>query len=158
MTKTAGVSIATLNVRKGSDTPFEFEYVDSSGSNSGIFFKVLGSQSDTITKAINVLVNERRSQEAVRLAKNQRAASTFTPVEDDIEFGQRLAAVRLVGWRRPGDTDGLSADQLSRFQGIEEAYSPELALTLCQTNPDIAAQVLAASNDLGNFTLASPKT
>jgi hypothetical protein len=81
-------------------------------------------------------------QGGVQAATGGRAKTVdFTPVEDDIAFGQRLSAARLVGWR-----------------GIKQAYTPDLALKLCQSNAELSSQVLAASNDLGNFTPASPKT
>lgn len=153
MTKTTGVSLASLNARKAAEVPIEFEYV-LEGKPTGLFFKVLGGQSTQVTQTVNRLVNERRKEEAAKAV--QATEATFTPVEDDIAFGQRLSAVRLVGWRKPGETQGLAADQVERFQGIEDDWSAEAALTLCQTNPDIAAQVLTASNKLSNFIKASP--
>lgn len=142
MTKEAKtVSIASLNAVAAGDAAFEFEYIDTLGNPTGIFFKVLGSQSEKVTKETNALINARRRQEAVRLAQvgNRRPQDAVTPVEDDITFGQRLAAIRVVGW-----------------SGITEEYSPELALKLCQTNADISSQVLDRSNEVGNFIKASP--
>ncbi len=153
MTKTTGVSLASLNARKAADVPTEFEYV-LEGKPTGLFFKVLGGQSASVTQTVNRLVNERRKEEAVKAA--QATEAVFTPIEDDIAFGQGLAAVRLVGWRKPGETEGLAPDQVERFQGIEDDWSAEAALKLCQSNPDIAFQVNAASNKLSNFIKASP--
>jgi hypothetical protein len=142
MTKTT-LSLADLNTRKASETPFVFEYILPDGSGSGIKLKVLGAQSPAVVKATSDLVNERRRKDAVRAAEAGpgRVAEQITPVEEDIEFGQRTAATRLVGW-----------------EGIAEEWSADNALQLCRDNPEVAAQVLAQSNKLSNFTSASPKT
>jgi len=153
MTKSTGVSLASLNARKAAEVPTEFEYTFE-GKPTGLFFKVLGSQCASVTQTINRLVNERRKEEAARAALSTEA--NFTPIEDDIAFGQRLAAIRLVGWRKPGETQGLAPDQVERFQGIEDDWTAQAALTLCQDNPDIAAQITATSNKLSNFIKASP--
>jgi len=143
MTKPAGLSLADLNARQHGAEAFEFEYLLQDGSGSGVFLSVLGAQSEKVTGEINRLVNERRKKEQVQAARNagSRAASAeFIPVEDDIAFGQRLSAVRLVGWR-----------------GITDPFTPENALALCQSNADVAAQVLEASNETANFLkLSSP--
>jgi hypothetical protein len=68
-------------------------------------------------------------------------AAEFTPIEDDVAFGQRLAAARICGWR-----------------GITEDFTPDLALRLCQSNPEVSAQVVEASNTLSNFMKVSPPT
>lgn len=136
MTKTASFSLADLDARKASDGAFEFEYVLPDGEGSGVFLSVLGGQSKTVQDEANRLINERRRKEAVQAAqaKTSRNPETYTSVESDVEFGQRLAAVRVVGWR-----------------GIKETFSPELALSLCRSNQDVASQVLERSNDMANF-------
>lgn len=136
-----GVSLDALNARAASDEAFEFEYVLADGRNSGIFLSVLGAHSERVTSESNKLINERRRAEAVREAEASRAADSVNLVEDDIAFGQRLAAVRLVGWR-----------------GIIEDCTPDRALRLCQTNPDIAGQVTRRSNNMGNFMPALSPT
>lgn len=140
MTKSSGVSLASLDLRKASEIPFEFEYVAPDGSGTGVMLKVLGAQCASVTAETNRMINERRRQQAAReaAASSSRPGDAVTPVEDDVVFGQRLAAVRLVGWT-----------------GIAEDWSPELALQLCQANAEIASQVLAKSNALSNFTRAS---
>ncbi len=138
--KTAGVSLASLNVRKVA--PAEFEYVNPEGVATGLFFTVLGSHTDAVTEVSNRLVNERRQAQSAQesAALIDRRANAYTPIEDDIAFGQRLAAIRLAGWR-----------------GIDEPFSPENALVLCQGNPDIAAWVMQKSNSLGFTSKASLK-
>ncbi|MDP3855337.1 hypothetical protein [Phenylobacterium sp.] len=136
MTKIANLSLADLDARKASEGAFEFEYLQPDGETSGVFFSVLGGQSKIVQDEANRLINERRRKEAVQAAqaKTSRNTETYTSVENDVEFGQRLAAVRVVGWR-----------------GIKETFSPELALALCRSNQDIASQVLERSNDMANF-------
>lgn len=160
MTKTTGVSLASLNARKASEEAYEFEYVAPDGSLSGIFLSVIGTHSDTITKAMVETADEQRRRENVRAMKNSKARpenADLGSLAEDIDIGAKQAAKRLVGWRTPKDVEGLSAAQLERFQGIEEPWSEENALTLCRTNPDVSAQVMAKSNDLGNWMGNLPK-
>jgi hypothetical protein len=137
------VSLDDLDARKAGEKPFTFEYIKADGSRSGLTFSVLGTHCETVTNEINRLVNDRRREEAAAAAEAaaSRQPEGFTPVESDIAFGQRLAAVRLVGW-----------------EGIKEKFTPALGLRLCQSNPDIAAQITAQSNKLANFMSGSPRT
>ena len=131
-----GVSLQDLDASKAGETPFEFEYINQAGNKTGIFFSVLGGQSEKVSKEIARLINERRHKEAVRetFRKGNPNKVEFEPLEDDVEFGQRLAAVRLAGWR-----------------GIDDPFSAENALRLCKGNREIAAQVTAQSDAVGNF-------
>lgn len=142
MTK-AAISLASLDVAKASETPFEFEYLDHDGEPTGVFFSVLGGQSATVSAETQKLLNARRKKEAAAEIRaktgGRKTEAVFVPIEEDIEFGQRLIAVRLCGWR-----------------GIKEEFSPALALQLIQSNQHIADAVAEASNDVGNFTKASP--
>lgn len=158
MTKAKGISIGSLNAVSASEQPFEFEVVGPDGKLLGVFLSVLGGQSPIVTAHTNRLINERRKAQALRESKvtTMNPGAGVAPVEDDVAFGQTLAAVRIVGWRNPTNTAGLDAEQLERFQGIEDEFSPALALQLCRINADISAQVLAHSNNMANFTKASP--
>lgn len=152
------ISVTQLDVRKAGEQPFEFEYMDE-GTPTGIWLSVLGSHTAKVQEEVNTAVNERRRKEAVTEARNRSArpgSADFTPVEDDVKFGQRLAAVRLCGWRGDKDTKGLTPEQAQRFVGITEPFSPELALTLCQSNPDLAAQVTEEANKTSHFLKLSP--
>lgn len=129
-------SLEQLDSTKASAKGFEFGYKDpGTGGSTGVFFTVLGSESEVVTKEVARLINERRRKEAARLAKSgKNDAPEFDTLESDVEFGQRLAAVRLVGWR-----------------GITEPWSVENALRLCKSNRDIATQINLESDKLGNF-------
>jgi hypothetical protein len=139
MAKTS-ISLADLDAVKASETPFTFEYVKPNGDASGIMLQVLGGNSDAVRTVAAEMINARRSREATKEMQRQRSGRNgagkvdFDPVESDIAFGQRLAAVRLVGW-----------------EGIQEPWTPENAATLCRSNSHLAAQVMEQSDDLANF-------
>lgn len=150
------LSLDDLDTVAASSAAFEFEYINAKGEPSGIFLKVVGSQSEVVTREVAKLVNERRRKEAARAVSNRVGTGPRTPefetLESDVEFGQRLAAVRLVGWRAPGETNGLSLEQQERFSGIRDPWTPENALRLCRGNRELAAQVATQSELTGNFT------
>lgn len=130
-------SLSDLDATKAGEKPFEFEFLDPEGEGTGIFFSVLGSESETVTKEVARLVNERRKKEATRNMNNGfrgKSNVEFESLESDVEFGQRLSAVRLVGWR-----------------GIKEEFTREGALLLCQTNRRAAAQITQQSDKPANF-------
>jgi hypothetical protein len=140
MTKTSIDTLFDLNdldaVAAG-DMPFEIEYLRADGSGSGVFLLVLGGQSEKVQTEVNRLVNDRRKKQALAASvtsRNNAQAEAFTPIEDDIAFGHRLTAVRLVGWR-----------------GIKQEWSADSAYRLVSRNSEIAEQITTASNNLGNF-------
>lgn len=132
-------SLSDLDATKASEGAFEFEYILPDGEGSGVFLSVVGGQSETVQRESAKMINERRRQKAAIAAQNsmrgpRKGQVEFDPIESDIEFGQRLAACRLVGWR-----------------GITDPFTPENALRLCKTNSDIAAQIIQQSDNLANF-------
>lgn len=133
------LSLDDLDTSKASAEAFEFEYINAAGEPSGVFLSILGSQAEAVTREVARLVNERRRKEAQRDVARQTGVGPkkveFETLESDVEFGQRLAAVRLVGWR-----------------GITEAWSPENALRLCKGNRELAAQITTQSDLTRNFT------
>lgn len=155
MTKARSVKLEDLNATTAHDKPHEFEYIDPAGEMSGMFFRVLGREGVTVSSAIAKLVNERRKTDAARMQKTRFGQGTnevvFDRFEDDLEHGQNMAAVRLVGWRGPGETDGLTDEQKARFCAIDAPCTPENALKLCRSNSHIAAQITNRSDFSGNF-------
>lgn len=132
------ISLDDLNATKACDEAFEFTYVNPDGSDSGVKFKILGGQSEKVTSEVAKLINERRRKEAVRanqLRMNPNRGFEFEPMENDIEFGNRLAAIRLVGW-----------------SGISDEFSADNALKLCKSNKDVALQITLQSDSMANFT------
>lgn len=133
-------SLSDLSATRASDEAFEFELEDVNGVGRGIILKVLGSQSEKVTTEVARLVNARRRSDAAKAMRSGKKNIEFEPIESDIEFGQRLAAIRLVGW-----------------VGIQEPWSPENALTLCRSNRDISTQIIEKSDDMSNFMKGSSK-
>lgn len=131
MTEQTLVSLADLDASTAADTPTEVEFPKADGTGSGVFFLVLGDESKRVQEAHNKLLNERRKADATREALT---GSDFVPIEGDIEFGHKLTAVKLVGWR-----------------GIKEAYSPEAALTLVRTNRRAAKFINDSAKRVAGF-------
>jgi hypothetical protein len=127
-------SLESLNAVKASEVPFEFQVEGPDGEPTPIFISVYGAHSEKVTRAVSELVNERRRKAAIREASGRKKNVEFDTLESDVDFGKRLAAVRIAKWR-----------------GISEPCTPENALKLCQINHLIAAQVTRQSDDLGNF-------
>lgn len=134
--------LSDLDAKTKSETPTEAEYVTREGVETGIKLKILGSESETVQTAINKMVNARRKQQAaIESASNGvRGTVPVTPIEDDIAFGHRLTACRLVGWT-----------------GIKQDCTPENIMRLVSTNADIAAFILEVSNASGRFLQLKPK-
>jgi hypothetical protein len=120
-------SLETLNVRKKSETPHEFE-LEIDGQKTGVFLSVIGQQSETFTQAAAAIAAE------FELAKGLANAADFVNSERQKTMTNRLVAARLVGWR-----------------GLSDPFTPDNALTLVTTNADAFAQVLRESNRVGNF-------
>ena len=131
------LSLDDLNYIAKSDAAYEFEYVTPDGEGTGVFISVLGGQAEVVTREVAALLNDRRRKEALRAmkAKSKKQQAEFDPIEEDIEFGQRMAAIRIVGWR-----------------GITDAFSRDNAMRLCATNREVAAQVIEHSDNMANFT------
>src|SRR4051794_27882190 len=57
MTKQTMLSIDDLNAEVACERPFEFEFIGAKGEGTGIFFQVLGGESETVKAATNNLMN-----------------------------------------------------------------------------------------------------
>lgn len=137
--ETKPVSLDDLDAAKASDTPFEFEYINPAGKPTGIFLSVLGGESEKVKTEVARLQNDRRRQQAAREVRAKVGVGAkkveFDTFESDVDYGRRLAAIRIVGWR-----------------GITEPCTPDNALRLCQSNANIAAQVTQQSEAMENFS------
>lgn len=146
MAAKTSVSLASLDVRKITDVPAKVEYFGPDLKPSGITLHVIGAQSQTAVAKVNAILNDKRRKETAMLATIKPARPgapvdiPFSPVEDDVDLGQRLTAVYLVGW-----------------DGIEEPFTEALGLHLIRSNPHVKAQVDAIAGDISHFTKASPK-
>ena len=131
------LSLDDLDYISKSDAAYEFEYLTPDGEGTGVFISVLGGQAEVVTREVAAMLNDRRRKEAVRAmkARGNKKQAEFDPIEEDIEFGQRMAAIRIVGWR-----------------GITDPFTRENAMRLCATNREVAAQVIEHSDSMANFT------
>jgi hypothetical protein len=142
MTKTPALSLATIEAQAKSDAPVPFEPFDKDGNPCGITLMILSDQSDKVRLGINVLENQRRRRAQLNAEKASKArpGEVFTPVEDDIDFGLKMTALRIAGW-----------------QGLDEPYSEENALRLLRAIPSFIAQITAKGAELAGFTNTSAK-
>lgn len=125
-----------------SDVPYELAILNADGTEDGLVLEVLGSQAEKVQTEVNRLLNDRRKKEAIAEAMQGRRnpeKADFTPIEDDIAFGHRLTACRVVGWN------------------LKAPFTPEGAFRLVSRSSRIAEQVTMASNNLANFTRPSSK-
>jgi hypothetical protein len=127
------VSLSSLDIVSPCNTPYEFEHIDAvTNKPTGIFFSVLGAHSDPVKTWLRKSINASRNK-AVTLGLANK--EYVRPFEEDEQDSIESAAVRLVGWR-----------------GITETFSPELAIQLCASNPEIKKEILTQSDNLANFT------
>ncbi len=160
MTKQAALAPFSLDDLDASvETPYEFEYEMPNGEMSGVWISVLGAQNPIVVAETERLLDDRRRREgmaAMRAAKSGRNDEpSFLPLKDEREFSFKLAAVRVAGWRKPGETSGLTDEQTKRFRGLDAPFSPENALRLVSSNRHISEAVTRESNEVGHFMKAS---
>jgi len=137
MTKSKTVSLEDLNISKQCENAFEFQYIAPGGVKSGIYISVIGSNAEKVRQHSISEANRARKEAALRKEAEQKGktCNEFTPIEEDIEYFIRDAAIRIVAWR-----------------GIEQECNAENAQHLCRINSEIRRQAVEASNELSNFT------
>lgn len=133
------ISLSALNVTKASETPIRVPFIDTNGEATGVVFLVLGDQSTVVKAGLQELLNEQRRAAAAAEARAPLPGEVnYRPVQDDVDFVNRSAALRLVGW-----------------EGIEETFTPDLGLELVKHNPEARDQIVGASSRVGRFTKRS---
>jgi len=133
-------SLDQLDLTKQCEGGFEFEVLDeNTGKGTGIHLTVIGSHAPAVLAFTAKSLNARRVQDEMQEKRGKKAK--LRTIEEDIEFGTELAAIRVIGWR-----------------GISDAFTPEGAIRLCTINPPIKEQILKASEDLANFTSLPAKS
>jgi hypothetical protein len=129
---TTGISLESLDITKPSEIGFEFEYISEANNKpTGVFFTVLGSNSNKVQEWTRKELNRRRQREAMNA---KRGKDNVVLIEDDEEFGVQSAVIRVVSWR-----------------GITEECTPANVRRLCELNPEILGQIIKNSNELSNF-------
>ena len=132
------LSITELDLATPSSHGFEFEYIpEATGEPSGVFITVVGTHSEQVKCWLRKSINQARMLEAVNVKKGKEVART---IEDDERFAIESAAIRIVGWRN-----------------ISDEFNFKNACLLCEVNPDIRAQVIKESDNLGNFLPSKKK-
>lgn len=126
------LTLADLNASARCSNAFEFPYVNEDGEETEFFISVIGDQSPIIKKAIYAKINKKRAQEDFLKKKGKEAP--LEDIEDLINDNLEGLSVCIVGWR-----------------GIDEVYTPELAMKILDDNKAVAEQVKAASENILNF-------
>jgi hypothetical protein len=127
------IDLNDLDLTKPADVGYEFEYIsESPDMPRGIFLTVLGEHSEKVKSWVKKELNRMRVKEAMRAKRGKEEPRT---VEDDQEFSNGSAAIRVISWR------GISGD-----------CTYENAIKLCSINSEIKEQIFKASGELGNFT------
>jgi hypothetical protein len=122
------ISIDALNSISAGANPYEFEYTFKNGKKSGVFLTVLGDECESVAVEQAALwAAERARRETIEAQGNKYEM-------DAIKMGQRMAAIRLVGWK-----------------GIEDKFSRENAEKLCLGNQRIADEIIKHSSEQANF-------
>lgn len=133
-------SLDQLDVTKQSEAGYEFEVLDdATGKGTGIFLTVIGAHAPAVQNFTKKTLNARRVFDEMQEKRGKKAATRT--IEEDIEFGTELSAIRVVGWR-----------------GISDPFTPEGAVRLCTINPPIKEQILKASDDIANFSKLPAKS
>lgn len=122
-----------------SDEGFEFEYVsEASGMPNGIFITVYSSNSDIVKSWVRKSINSIRQRQAMQAKKGKD--SPIRTIEEEEQFSIENAAIRVKSWR-----------------GIAQPCNNENAVKLCTINPEIRAQIVKESDELGNFVKSKSK-
>lgn len=125
------------------NTPAELVLMHADGiKETGITLKVVGRYADKVQKTLSRMEREAQGRLATEMQKQRGAKDimlaslkiTDTP-EQAIKKDAERAACRVVGW-----------------DGPDQEFTEELAISLFTKNPDFAKQVVEFSDALGNFT------
>lgn len=132
-------SLSDLNIAAKCDEGFEFEYIDETGSPSGIFFTVIGGHSEKLKKASF----EAYDRHAVKMAMLKKMGKDDVPVPlaESAAENRAITAMRVVGWR-----------------GITEPCTQENVILLLSMNALIAQQIVEHSENIANFTKGKSKS
>lgn len=128
------LSIEDINTRAAADRGFELELEYPRNKGLGVYLTVLGEHSDAV-EAFEVQRADTRAEENYEAAK--KGDGRVRTTKDVLNANLESAVFRVTAWR-----------------GLQEAFGKELLRTFLKRNPDFVDQILAASRDRANFTLA----
>lgn len=122
------ISIDDLNSISAGSNPFEFEYTFKNGKKSGVFLTVLGEDAESVAvEQAALMASERARKETIEAQGGKHEW-------DAVKMGQKMAAIRLVGWK-----------------GINDPFTRENAEKLCLGNQRIADEIIRHSSEQANF-------
>lgn len=142
--------LATLDLAKSADTPFEFELKHpESHEGLGIYVSVIGSESETF----NTYMREKANAARLKGFEQQRRGKAETPPTIEEEEGMVVDAIAtcMTGWRTV--KDGKSEATIT-CDGKALEFSKGNAVEVLRRFRWIRAQVNEATADLGNFIKA----
>ena len=129
------ISMDDLNLVGPMENGVEIELMNAGGHRLGVFVHVLGEYADSV----RIFLEAMRDKRAVEAAEAEKAGQPWTGTvshKDQIEN----AVVRCIGWR-----------------GLKEPFSVANARKLITLNPNIGAQIIAASRKESLFLSTLPK-
>jgi hypothetical protein len=127
------ISIDDLDLTITADNGYEFEYISESPDiPRGIFFKIIGSNSDTVQRFIHQAMNKMWQREAFYSKKGKEDPNK---AEFLSENNAEMSAIRLIGWR-----------------GISTEFNFKNATKLCLKNQELRDLIITKSDELANFT------
>lgn len=102
----------------------------------GIFFNVLGAQSDVVTQSVKA--SSKRYLAGRNIAEKQNKEAEFTNKIIDASDSKAIndAVIRVTGWR-----------------GVQQEYSPDLLKAVLKRNPHWIEQIFKYSEAIGNFPM-----
>lgn len=128
------MSVGDINTRAAAGRGFEMELEYPRGKPLGVFLTILGEHSEAV-ETFEVERADQKAEASYEAMKKGDAKARST--KQALAEGLESAVFRVTGWR-----------------GLKESFSKELLRTFLTNNPDFVDQVIAASRDRANFTLA----
>lgn len=131
---------SNLDTQTNSANAYEFEALDANGKPCGIYFSVLGAESDAVRKFQARVLKDTQ----VRQFKAQKTGKENVMTLDEYEqLAIDSAECRTVGWR------GVSLDGATELE-----FNRENVRDIFKRFRLLREQVIEQSDDLGNFIKA----
>lgn len=128
--------VKLMDFSKSAELGYEFELKLPTGSGSGAFLTVIGSQSSEVKQFAKRKFQE--YQQRQQIAKRKGKEDDFS-LDEAEEVAVETALVRLIGWK--GITE----------EGKEVKFSKEKAREILKQHAWIRDQIMEESDFVGNF-------
>lgn len=138
MSKTpiTAIDIMAFDAVAESEAGYEFELkAKDDMTGTGVFLTILGRHADPVNKWVTKLVNAQIREQSIA----QRKGKTVEPKSLDEIKDQNIegAVLRVTNWRN-----------------VAQPFTKELLTTVLAKNPHFVDQIIAESDNLGNFIKA----